>query len=351
MTHIKNTAIVIVTTCLALLLLEGALRLALSPSQLYSSHHTVPRLNQWRHEVRFWETYRNREEGAFSNYDSSLGWDIDRTGDRVRGSRLHLPTTDQLRIVALGDSFTFGLDVDESQNFAAELAARYPSIDVLNMGVPGYGIDQAYLKYREIGQRFMPDVVIFGVYVGDYERSSMGFTSFAKPQFVVTSDGIVVAGQPVAPVAQELRRISQSLANRVYLVELARNAMYKLTTRDVDRAKFFDVTDSIVHHIFDTLVNALDSKQSLIVVHIPRAEAFVEHDALHDEMSRRLLAIYAALGITAIDLTTRFVENLSQEQAFLQYYVHEPDGSVGHLSHQGRLSVTRAIPLCFSYLT
>lgn len=319
------------------------MRLALSPSQLYSSHHTVPQLNQWRHEVRFWEKYRLREEGAFNGYDSALGWDIDLAGDRVRGSQLHLPTTDRLRIVAVGDSFTFGLDVEESQNFASELAARYPSIDVLNMGVPGYGIDQTYLKYREIGQRFAPDVVIFGVYVGDYERSSIGFTSFAKPQFVVTPDGIVIAGQPVAPAAQELHRISQSLANRVYLVELARNAMQKLATRDIDRAKFFDTTDRIVHHIFDKLMNALDSKQSLVVVHIPRAEAFVEHDGFHEEMSRRLLAIYDALGIAVIDLTVGFVEDLSQEQAFLQYYVHEPDGSVGHLSHQGHLRVADLI--------
>lgn len=330
----------VIAVVLTLVALEGLLRVLLKPSRLYGSFHTVPALNQWKQEVKFWEKYHNRERPLSSGHDPSLGWDFDAGQDRIRGSRLvsQTPAGDQLRMVAVGDSFTHGLDVEPHENFAALLDER-PDVEVLNMGVPGYGIDQAYLKYMQFGRKYQPDVVLFGIYVSAYERSSIGFTASAKPRIEVRDDALTIVGRPVPTLRQELERIEGELAGRIYLLEVMQNFWSKVSTGAAERARFFTETDNVVSHMLRALLQSLDAGQSLIIVHIPRAEAFIEPDPLRDEMSRRLLAIYAELDITHIDLNTEFVARGSARTAFEHYYVHHANGSVGHLSAAGHALV------------
>jgi hypothetical protein len=337
---LKNASLVVVSTFLTLVMLEALLRVLLEPSQLYSSFHTVPALNQWKREMRFWDQYHGRDELLSGGHDPLLGWDVDIAQDRIRGSRVvaQTPPGDQLRIVAVGDSFTFGLDVDPDENFAALLDAHV-GLEVLNMGVPGYGIDQAYLKYMEFGKKYQPDVLLFGIYVSDYERSSIGFTGAAKPQIKLRDAVLNVVGRPVASPQQQLERIDRELAGRIYLVEAVRNFWTKVSIGEAEHARFFAETDNLLRHILRSLQQSLKDEQSLIVVHIPRAEALIEPHWLRDEMSRRLLAIYTELGIAHIDLTGEFVTEGSARTAFERYYVHRENGSVGHLSAAGHATV------------
>ena len=50
-----------------------------------------------------------------------------------------------LRVVAIGDSFTFGQCVADAETFAARLEARIAPGEVLNLAVHGYGHDQMLL--------------------------------------------------------------------------------------------------------------------------------------------------------------------------------------------------------------
>ena len=338
--YFKNALLVLVTTGLAFLALEGLLRILLEPSRLYSSFHTVPALNQWKKEMRFWEQYHLRDKPLSGGHDPLLGWDFDVAQDRIRGSRVvaQSPSGEQLRIVAVGDSVTFGVDVAPDENFAGQLDTR-PDLEVLNMGVPGYGIDQAYLKYMEYGRAYHPGVVLFGIYVSDYERSSLGFTASAKPRIEVAGDGIKVVGLPVPPPQRELQRIDGELEGRIYLMEVARNSWRKVSIGAAERGRFFAETDDVVRHILRALQQSLDAEQSLIVVHIPRAEAFIEVDEFRDEMSRRLLDIYAEVGVAHIDLGSEFVTDMPGTMAFERYYVHRGNGSVGHQSAAGHARI------------
>jgi len=78
----------VIAVVLTLVALEGLLRVLLERSRLYGSFHTVPALNQWKQEVKFWEKYHNRERPLSSGHDLLLGWDFDAAQDRIRGSRL-----------------------------------------------------------------------------------------------------------------------------------------------------------------------------------------------------------------------------------------------------------------------
>lgn len=75
------------------------------------------------------------------------------------------------RIIALGDSFTFGHYVNTPLNWSSLLEDKLnenhntcPTIqnyEVLNLGVRGYDIDFAAERYRLHGQKYNPDLVIW----------------------------------------------------------------------------------------------------------------------------------------------------------------------------------------------
>ncbi len=343
MESLKNTILAVVSALVVLLVLEGFLKTFIDPTKIYSNIHGVSELSEMYNEVRFWSRHRKGRDFA-GNHDAKLGWDRETTEDRIRGARkiLPQPNPNDLRIVAIGDSFTYGIDVEADENYPALLDAMV-GIEALNMGIPGYGIDQAFLKYMEYGRQYAPDVVIFGIYVSDYERTGLGFSYFAKPQFLSANGEIVLAGQPVPSPEQEVARIGQMMDGKIYLLELLRNVWRKSTVSDEDRAEFFAHTDAAVRHILRNLQASLADSQKLIVLHIPRAESFIETNEFRNEMSRRLLALYKEAGVHHIDLSAEFVADRDGRAAYQAYFAHFPDGSVGHFSPAGHARVVELI--------
>ena len=340
---LKNTVLVVVSTLVTLLVLEGLLQAFYDPSRIYSNLRVLPEENRIHHEARFWRDHR-RGETFEHTHDAQLGWDFDAQQDRIRGSRTVslTPADDTLRVLAIGDSFTYGIDVEENETYSALLDGM-DGIEALNMGIPGYGIDQAYLKYAAHGRQFQPDVIVFGIYVGDYERTALQFTFFAKPWFEVEMGTMKVAGQPIPTPEAEFARIAQYLENRIYLLEVLRNFQRKISVTEADRARFFRNTDAVVRHILQDLKENLSAQQTLLVVHIPRAEAFIESDDMRDEISRRLLALYEEVGIPYIDLKAAFTAEREPRRVYEEYYRHLDSGSVGHLNHAGHARVADLI--------
>ncbi|MDP3938859.1 MAG: GDSL-type esterase/lipase family protein [Deltaproteobacteria bacterium] len=78
----------------------------------------------------------------------------------------------QPRILALGDSFTFGYGVEAEESWPARLEARlratgFPVAEVINAGVVAYAPDQELDLLRELLPRVRPDLVIVGLYIGN----------------------------------------------------------------------------------------------------------------------------------------------------------------------------------------
>lgn len=114
-------------------------------------------------------------------FDRDLGWEpTPGTGNgvvtigpqRARGARAYLPAPPQgvVRIVAVGESFLFGWEVADEACWSAQFEALDRRVEVINLGVPGYGPDQSLLRYLKRGASLDPDVVVLGV----------GFTSIAR---------------------------------------------------------------------------------------------------------------------------------------------------------------------------
>lgn len=74
------------------------------------------------------------------------------------------------RIVALGDSFTYGLNIDTEDNWTEILedklnneleCSKYDNIEVINLGVSGYDIPYEVEMYGRNGQKYHPDLLVW----------------------------------------------------------------------------------------------------------------------------------------------------------------------------------------------
>ncbi len=103
-----------------------------------------------------------------------------------------------VRILAFGDSFTFGEDVSDDETWAHQLEELLPGSEVLNFGIHGYGHDQMLLYLLEEGVKYHPDVVILGFLSDDMERNLLSFRDYAKPRFVLQGERLAgVVGPPI----------------------------------------------------------------------------------------------------------------------------------------------------------
>jgi hypothetical protein len=165
------------------------------------------------HEIRY----------DFDVYDPATGWrvkpnlrDAPAFGDKVlntnarglRGRTDHPygKSAAHPRILILGDSFTFGEGVGDTETYAASLQAMMPHAEVLNMGVHGYGHDQMLILLREEGVKYAPDLIILGFVAKDMERNLVGFRDYAKPKFVIERGALTLTDSPVPPPEEILRR-------------------------------------------------------------------------------------------------------------------------------------------------
>lgn len=77
------------------------------------------------------------------------------------------------RILALGDSFTYGIGVDDNQTWTQKLEQllNQPDVAVINAGNEGTGTDYA-LRFLELNAlRYKPDQVILAFHFSDFENN------------------------------------------------------------------------------------------------------------------------------------------------------------------------------------
>ncbi len=221
---LKNLALVAVSSLFALAAVELAIRHELVPEPRY-----VESTGWWR------EHWLRGRPGPvpkkFVELHPELGWvpapnlrKLKLNGARIntnsagmRGAREYpLERTGAPRIVAVGDSFTFGQCVGDDQSFPGRLEQLLPESEVLNLGVMGYGHDQSLQRLRVHGLAYRPDVVLLGFHRMDMARNRLSFRDYAKPRFVLEDgDRLALAGVPVPMPEEVLGSLQPRLWNYV----------------------------------------------------------------------------------------------------------------------------------------
>lgn len=164
-------ATIIVSTALALLVVEAGLRL-FAPAWL---ERRMLELNAGAYEAgsdRDWpvliENGRFRQYPPLSvftarHYEYVHGVTIDELGGRVTPHG----TAPEALVPVVGDSFTFGLGVEDSETFVSLLAPDSP-YRLVNLGVPGSALHDhlniVQMRHEELGE---PELYVFVVFMGN----------------------------------------------------------------------------------------------------------------------------------------------------------------------------------------
>ena len=144
-----------------------------------------------------------------------------------RGGEFPPRRREALRIVCLGDSWTFGANVDQENTYPARLEAllrqRFPDagVDVMNLGVMGYSSFQGRELLRRRALALEPDVVVLAFGMND--SSVAGFRdadlAAAPPpgpgRRALEAVGRLEALRLLAYAAQRLTRPGDSLAEHL----------------------------------------------------------------------------------------------------------------------------------------
>ena len=208
---LTNSLVTLVSLVVGFVVLEAAVRV-------------TQRTSLWRYP-NYITGYRTDAGSVLpTQYDARLGW---LPGANYKGTEryervMYTGSADSLRqhngdrpppaegaILAVGDSYTEGADVENDASWPAHLE-QLVGRRVLNGGVGGYGIDQTVLRAEDLVARFKPSVLLVGFIPEDIDRAEFDRQfGGAKPYFSVESGTLVLRNVPVPrpePVRLDLAR-------------------------------------------------------------------------------------------------------------------------------------------------
>lgn len=106
--------------------------------------------------------------GMRSRLPEPVTWQTNGAG--VRGEQPVSAKSKRFRIVTMGDSETFGWSLQQSDTFQRRMEARDPTIEVINLGVPGYNIENVADYLEEALPQYRPDLVYYMFHKNDVDE-------------------------------------------------------------------------------------------------------------------------------------------------------------------------------------
>jgi hypothetical protein len=276
-------------------LLEGSARLAFSIPQIGKRLEGNENYTYLRNWVREHQKSGTATYYASDIYDPSKGWipkpnlrevrafnnkilNTNSKGFRGKKDFPYLKNNARLRILILGDSFTFGDEVNDDETYSSYLQEMLPHTEVINMGVHGYGHDQMLILFKEEGVKYQPDIVILGFLQLDMSRNLLEFRDYAKPRFVVERGELKLTGAPV-PRPEEILRWDWTRPRIIDLFSLIRHRIEKLL--GLQQREMEEITTAILME----LIRSVESIHAIpILAFLPRGrEIAMDIGVLPDE--------------------------------------------------------------------
>jgi hypothetical protein len=295
---------------------------------------------------------------AYVSYDATLGWLPTPNVDRVRGSRRYRHNEDGLRaergydrrppvgvqrLLAYGDSYTYCEEVRIGDCWTTDLERLLPDTEVLNLGVPGYAPDQAWLRYQRDGASWNGCAVLIGSLVENVNRVVNRFRPFyvpetgialPKPRFTLDQSQLALLPNPVERPDQlhDPAWVEQNLGprdhwyfpgifaggplDRLELSRLARTAQFRSARRDaIDwtpevAARMYQSGNEPFEVLTAVLVGFSDEVRANgatpVVVIFPLSGEVLNQRDRAQKTHAPLLERLAQHGIATVDLTDAF---------------------------------------------
>jgi len=312
-----------------------------------------------------WERQANATVFVF---DPQLGWTIgphrkgkgaagerifsSAEGARVESERFRLADRVPTRIALLGDSYVFGSDVDYEDTWAFSLQQRLgKDVQVENFGVPGYGVDQAYLRYLKDVRGRRPDIAILGLISHDLLRTTMVYYAVAwpgaavpgaKPRFTMRNGQLILVNTPLpSPEAvyrdqpiQNLPFISYDRMYRPadwqphwydfsYLLRFGISwcATCRMYVSPLENQETVPLNGAILHAFIH---EAMAAGTVPIVLFLPSYTEF--HDPSGRLSGQSLVTVLKESRVDFVDMTN-CIERVNERERFTRYWHYTPQAN------------------------
>jgi hypothetical protein len=162
-------------------------------------------------------------ELKFFQYDPLIGWTnkpdttgnftipssvtfVNHSSQGLRDDNPEVPKT-RKRVLVFGDSQTWGYGVNQTVRYT-EVLETNTGLEVINMGVSGYGTAQEYLLFIQQGLAYEPDTVIIAFYANDLSDNmadnNLADNAFPRPVLTPCGGVTVCMGNVPVPRKEDL---------------------------------------------------------------------------------------------------------------------------------------------------
>lgn len=292
------------------------------------------------------------DEGRYSRYDASLGWMPipgihlpDRFGPgryvrtNARGFRNDqeidaAAPPGKVRLLCSGDSFAFGEGVANDRAWCHLLEALHPRLETANLAFPGYGIDQAYLRYLREGEEVEHAIHLFAFIEGDVHR--MGRTEqhgYGKPILRRSGEQLVVDNVPVPRLGPWLSRKLRRAGEELRAVRLGGALWARLGPAGDGHDDYWTVeeeTYAVAERVFQTLQERSEARRvALAFVYLPTPREIGEVVPVYPWVQ----AVMAKHGFDLVDLK-RDLDQVPEDLAST-FFIPPGREAEGHYSERG----------------
>ncbi len=246
-------------------------------------------------------------------------------------------TDDTRRIVVLGDSFTDGSEVGDTETYTWLLQQRLADTEVINLGVYSYSTAQELVTLETVGLRFDPDLVILMTLDNDLWNNVVNFSGFGPaPRFVLDGNSLEFEGTD-HPNAREAFRATNlpvpwmtGAHRHSYLYYLLNHYVYQRLHNDriwafqkaqvdaVPEAQKRELYLRIVDRIHEAVQEA--GTELLVVFAYPRSALQQNQTSPHSDLASEL----EGRGIAALDLfdSLKTAQETASEPIYFEHDIH-----------------------------
>lgn len=240
------------------------------------------------------------------------------------------------RIVCSGNSFTYGQGVANDRTWCHLLSRMARQVESVNLGEPGYGVDQMFLRYSRDGIVLQHSIHIFAFVGGDLGR--MAFRSrfgAGKPVLKLQHDELIPDNVPVPRFRWRLSRAVGRADLRS--IEFAQRVLRRLFPPKTV-PPMMDVVGPLAPTVFRTVHQLAEERNIVpVFVFLPTIQ-----DLEGDTVWRRWVgAVMDTLDLTFIDLVPA-LRGISAGQAGT-FFIPQRMPAEGHYTERGNEWVAQTL--------
>lgn len=292
---------------------------------------------------------------GYIRFDRKLGWSISENSvsndglyksnsDGVRADKIYslsIPNGKR-RITTFGDSFTHGDQVHNHETWQSIMESKIKSLEVINFGVGGYGLDQTYLRFLDDGIKYDSDIVLIGYMTENIYRNRNRFRPFytkntgipfSKPMFKLVNGRLTLIPSYFSRPSDykdiftnkdiTLQRLGEDdfyyeeQKHNPYLdwspaIKLTKSILTRTANRDpyVDDPETFETTKALFKEFRKKVINL---GQKPIIAIFPNESDIIDCNLAKDKRYKPLIDYFRSSNFNFIDLGDRLCDYKPKE--------------------------------------